>query len=192
MSAIDAFARHYAPGVESAHGTAITTKHRMDLYTKIHVIISLVGIVSGLVVLVAMMMGSDRNGWTSLFLVSTVATSLTGFGFPINGFTPALAFGVLSLVLLAAAIAARYALRLAGHWRWVFVVGAVVALYLNVFVLVVQSFLKIPALNALAPTGTEAPFAIAQGIVLVLFVCAGILAVRRYPRLPAAAIARAV
>ena len=92
---------------------------------------------------------------------------------------------------VAAAIAARYAFRLAGHWRWVFVVGAVVALYLNVFVLVVQSFLKIPALNALAPTGTEPPFAIAQGIVLALFVWAGIVAVRRYQRLPAAGVVRA-
>jgi hypothetical protein len=157
----------------------------LELYTRIHVIISLIGIVSGLVMLLAMVKGSDKSAWTSVFLVSTLATSLTGFGFPIVGFTPALAFGVLSLVLLAAAIAARYALRLAGHWRSVFVVSAVVALYLNVFVLVVQSFLKIPALNALAPTGTETPFAIAQGVVLALFVWAGVLAVRRYQRLPA-------
>ena len=163
----------------------------MELYTKVHVVISLVGIVSGLVMLLAMVKGGEKGAWTTLFLVSTVATSLTGFGFPINGFTPALAFGVLSLVLLAAALAARYAFRLGGHWRWVFVVGAVVALYLNVFVLVVQSFLKIPALNALAPTGTEAPFAIAQGIVLALFVWAGILAVRRYQRLPTAGVVRA-
>jgi hypothetical protein len=163
----------------------------MELYTKVHVVISLIGIVSGIVVLLAMVKGADKSGWTSLFLVSTVATSVTGFGFPINGFTPALAFGVLSLVLLAAAIAARYAFRLAGHWRWVFVVGAVVALYLNVFVLVVQSFLKIPTLNTLAPTGTEAPFAIAQGIVLALFAWAGILAVRRYQRVSAVGVVRA-
>ena len=163
----------------------------MELYTKVHVVISLVGIASGRVVLLAMVKGSDKRGWTSLFLASTVATSVTGFGFPINGFTPALGFGVISLVVLAAAIAARYVFRLAGPWRWVFVIGAVVALYLNVFVLVVQSFLKIPTLNALAPTGTEAPFAIAQGIVLALFVWAGVLAVRRYQRLPAAGALRA-
>jgi hypothetical protein len=162
----------------------------MELYTKIHVIISLVGIVSGLVVLLAMVRGLDKPAWTSLFLGSTVATSATGFGFPINGLTPALAFGVLSLVLLAAAIVARYPFRLAGHWRWVFVACAIVALYLNVFVLVVQSFLKIPALRALAPTGTEAPFAIAQGVVLALFVWAGVLAIRRYHGLPTAVVAR--
>jgi hypothetical protein len=185
MSTIDPFAARYAQGVESFEQRT-TTEQRMDLYTKIHVIISLVGTVSGLVVLLAMVRGSDKPGWTTLFLATTVATSVTGFGFPINGLTPALAFGVVSLVLLAAAIAARYAFHLAGRWRWVYIVGAVVSLYLNVFVLVVQSFLRIPALNALAPTGTEAPFAIAQGVVLVLFVWAGILAVRRYERLPAA------
>ena len=162
----------------------------MVLYTQIHVAISLVGIVSGLVVLLAMIKGADRSGWTSLFLVSTVATSVTGFGFPINGFTPALAFGVISLVLLAAAIAARYAFRLLGPWRSIFVVGAIVSLYLNVFVLVVQSFQRIPALRTLAPTGTEAPFAVAQAIVLVLFVWAGVLSIRRYPRVPISAAPR--
>jgi hypothetical protein len=162
----------------------------MELYTQIHVIISLVGIVSGLVVLLAMVKGSDKERWTSLFLGSTIATSSTGFGFPINGLTPALAFGVVSLVLLAAAIIARYGFKLARHWRWIFVTCAIVALYLNVFVLVVQSFLKVPALRALAPTATEAPFAIAQGVVLALFVAAGVLAIRRYHGVPGAAIGR--
>jgi len=151
----------------------------MDLFTLVHVIISLIAIASGLVVLLALIKGADSS-LTVLFLVTTVATSATGFGFPLNGFTPALAFGVISLVVLAATIAARYAFRFAGAWRRIYVVGTVFALYLNVFVLVVQSFLKVPALHALAPNGSEPPFAIAQAVVLVAFVWAGVLSVRRF------------
>ena len=152
----------------------------MDTYTLVHVILSLIGIASGLVVLYGLVTANPMNGWTLLFLVTTAATSLTGFGFPFHGVTPALILGILSLIALTAAIAARYACHLAGSSRWIYVVGAVVALYFNVFVLVVQSFLKIPALHVLAPNGSEPPFAIAQGVVLVLFVIAGFLAVKRF------------
>lgn len=145
-----------------------------------HVILSLIGIASGLVVLYGLVRANPMNGWTLLFLVTTVATSLTGFGFPFHGVTPAIIVGILSLLVLTAAIAARYAYHLAGSSRWIYIVGAVVALYFNVFVLVVQSFLKIPALHVLAPNGSEPPFAIAQGIVLVLFIMAGFLAVKRF------------
>jgi hypothetical protein len=151
----------------------------MDTYTLVHVILSLIGILSGLVVLFGFFKANPMNGWTVLFLVTTVATSATGFGFPFHGVTPAIIVGVLSLLILAVAIAARYACHLAGAARWIYVVAAVVALYFNVFVLVVQSFLHIPALHALAPKGSEPPFAIVQGIVLVLFIVAGIQAVKK-------------
>ena len=156
----------------------------MDTFTVVHVVLSLIGILSGLVVLCGLLTANRMNGWTMLFLVTTVATSVTGFGFPFHGFTPAIILGILSLIVLTAAIAARYAARYAFHlaasWRWIYVVGSVVALYFNVFVLVVQAFLKIPALHALAPKGSEPPFAMAQGIVLVLFILAGTLSVRRF------------
>src|SRR5436190_16597222 len=122
----------------------------MDTFTLVHVIISLIGIGSGLVVMIGLLTGRQLNGWTALFLASTVATSVTGFFFPFHGFTPAIAVGILSLFLLAVAIFARYGRRLAGAWRWIYVVTAMVALYLNVFVLIVQLFQKVPALKALA------------------------------------------
>ncbi len=152
----------------------------MDTYTLVHVILSLIGIVSGLIVLFGLLRSDPMNGWTLLFLVATVATSVTGFGFPFHGVTPAIILGILSLIVLALAIAARYTFHLAGAWRWIFVVSAVVALYFNCFVLVVQSFLHIPALHVLAPHGSEPLFAIAQGIVLLLFLWGGILAVKRF------------
>ena len=154
-------------------------------FTLFHVALSLIGIATGLVVLRGLIRNESLNGWTLWFLVTTAATTLTGFLFPFRGFTPAIGTGIVSTVALAAAIPARYAFHLAGSWRWIYVVGAVFSLYLNCFVLVVQSFLKVPALNALAPQGSEPPFAIAQGIVLVLFVIAGYKAVRRFK--PAAA-----
>src|SRR5712691_464343 len=152
----------------------------MDTFTLVHVALSLIGIISGLVVLAGLLWANRMNGWTLAFLITTVATSVTGFFFPFRGITPAIILGILSLIVLAAAIAARYAFRLAGAWRWIYVVSAVVALYFNFFVLVVQSFLHIPALHVLAPKGSEPPFAIAQGVVLVLFILAGILAVKRF------------
>jgi hypothetical protein len=152
----------------------------MDTFTLVHVALSLIGIVSGLVVLYGLFSANRMDGWTLVFLVTTVATSVTGFFFPFKGVTPAIILGILSLLVLAAAIAARYAFHLSGSSRWIYVVGSVVALYFNVFVLVVQAFLKIPALHTLAPKGSEPPFAIAQGIVLVFFILSGILSVKRF------------
>lgn len=152
----------------------------MDTYMLVHVILSLIGIVAGLIVLFGLFGSKLMNGWTPLFLAATVLTSVTGFGFPFHGITPAIVVGILSLIILALAIAARYKFHLTGAWRWIYVVGAVVALYFNCFVLVVQSFLHIPALHALAPNGSEPPFAIVQGIVLVLFLLGGVLAARRF------------
>ena len=120
------------------------------------------------------------NGWTLLFLATTLATSVTGFFFSFHGFTPALGVSILSMFILAATIAARYGFHLAGAWRWVYVVGAVAALYFNSFVLVVQSFLKIPVLHTLAPTGSESAFTVAQGIVLMFYLLTGFLAVKGF------------
>ena len=154
-----------------------------------HVLLSLAGIASGLVVLFAMIKGGQLNGWTGFFLATTVLTSVTGFLLPSMGFDPARRVGVISLVALAAAIVARYGFRLRGAWRWIYVGTATFALYLNCFVGVVQAFQKIPALHALAPTGSELPFVIAQVLVLGLFVILGTLALRRFhppqPPLPA-------
>ncbi|HUI94227.1 MAG TPA: hypothetical protein VLX44_00610 [Xanthobacteraceae bacterium] len=149
-------------------------------FTALHVVISLVGIVSGVVVLAAMLKGKAPAGWTALFLATTVLTSATGFLFPATGFTPAQGVGILSLILLAVALFAFYGQRLAGAWRWLYVVTAVSALYFNCFVAVVQSFQKLPFLHVLAPTQLEPPFQVAQLIVLAIFIIAGILAIRRF------------
>ncbi len=152
----------------------------MTTYTFVHVVISLVGIVAGLVVLLGLIAAKRLSGWTALFLVSMVATCATGFGFPFVKLLPSHVVGIVTLVMLAVAILARYFLRLAGAWRWVYVFSAVVALYLNVFVLVVQAFLKVPALNALAPTQSEPPFKLTQLVVLVVFILLGIIAAFRF------------
>ncbi len=160
-------------------------------YTLIHVIISLIGIGSGLIVLFGMFGGKRLDGMTALFLAATVLTSLTGFGFPFEHVTPGIILGVLSLVVLAIAVTARYSFRMAGKWRTIYVVTAVIALYFNCFVLIAQSFQKVPALHALAPKGNEPPFAIAQGILLVLFIVAGTLAVKKFRLGAAGSVARA-
>ncbi len=164
--------------------------------TLLHVAISLVGILSGLVVLFyGLLAGRRLSGWTSLFLWSTVATSLSGFILPATRFLPSHATGVVSVIALAVAIPALYKFRLAGGWRRAYVVSAVASLYFNVFVLVVQLFLKVPTLHALAPTQKEPPFLIAQGAVLLAFVVFGFLAVKRFhpgPSIPAAAGAAAL
>jgi len=149
-------------------------------FTLLHVLISLVGIGSGLVVMYGALTANRMDRWTALFLVSTAATSLTGFAFPNAHITPGIVIGVLSLVVLAIAILARYSLRLKGLWRSIFVVTAALALYFNVFVFVVQSFEKVPFLRALAPTQKEPPFAITQLLVLILFVVATVFAVKRF------------
>jgi hypothetical protein len=152
----------------------------MTTYTFVHVVISLAGIVSGLVVLLGLLAANRLNGWTVLFLVTTVATCLTGFGFPFVQLLPSHIVGIITLVALTLAIFARYGRRLAGAWRWIYVLGAVVALYFNVFVLIVQAFMKVPGLNALAPTQSEPPFLVTQVIVLVIFILLGIVAALRF------------
>jgi len=152
----------------------------MTTFTIIHVIISLIGIGSGLLVVGGLLSGGKLSGWTAVFLATTVATSATGFGFPFTKFLPSHAVGIVSLLVLAVAIAARYAYRLRGFWRPTYVITAVVALYLNVFVLIVQTFLKVPALIASAPTQTAPPFAIIQLIALAAFILLGIMATIRF------------
>jgi hypothetical protein len=157
----------------------------------IHVLISSVGIVSGFVVILGLTGGKRLDRTTSIFLISTVLTSLSGFILPAHKILPSHIIGLISLVVLAAAWFARYPRGMAGQWRSTYVVSATSALYFNVFVLVFQAFLKIPALKALAPTQSEPPFAIAQGVVLLLFIALGVLAVRGFrPAAQAAAAAR--
>jgi len=160
----------------------------MTPFTFFHVLLSLIGIASGLLVLGGLLSARRMPGWTAIFLLTTVLTSATGFLFPFVKFLPSHAVGVLSLIVLALAILALYQFRLADAWRWIYVASAVFALYLNVFVLVAQAFAKIPALHALAPTQAEPPFAIAQGVVLLLFVVLGYFALRKFhPHDPARA-----
>jgi hypothetical protein len=149
-------------------------------FTTFHVILSLIGIASGLVVAWGLFTGSRLSGWTALFLATTVLTSATGFLFPSTAVLPSHVFGIISLVVLAIALAALYGFRLSSFWRWVYVVTALIALYLNVFVAVVQAFQKVPFLQPLAPTQSEPPFLIAQLVVLGLFLICGFVAVRRF------------
>lgn len=152
----------------------------MDTFTLVHVFISLIALATGFVVLGGWMCGVVLRGWTGAFLVTTIATNATGFGFPFEKFLPSHGIAILSLVLLAVAAYALYGKRLAGRWRLVYFVTALAALYFNAFVLVVQTFLKFPVLHALAPNQNEPPFAISQGLLLVAIVVAGILAWRRF------------
>ena len=146
----------------------------------IHVIISLIGIATGFVVLYGLLTNRLFAGWTALFLAFNVLTDLTGYPIPPFGFDPPRAVGTLSLILLAGAIAALYVFHARHAWRWIFVGSAMAALYLNVFVAVIQSFQKISFLNALAPTQSEPPFLVAQVVVLVIIVGLAIAAVRRF------------
>ena len=156
----------------------------LQTFTHVHVAISLAAILSGLVVLLGLLTGKRLDHWTSFFLLTTVATSVTGFFFPFHGFTPAIGVGIISLIVLAVAIVARYPRHLAGSWRVLYVIGATLALYLNVFVLIVQLFQNVPALKALAPTQSEPPFLVAQLAALILFVVLGILAAIRFHPAP--------
>ena len=161
-------------------------------FTMVHVIISLIAIVAGLIVMSGMLGSNRMPGLTAVFLLFTILTSATGFLIPpllSEKLLPSHIVGILSLVLLAIACIALYAMRLAGPWRWIYVVTALASLYLNVFVLVIQGFLKVPALHALAPSvpPSEPPFAVVQGLVLLLFVLFIIGAWRRFH--PAAALA---
>ncbi|MGB7603050.1 MAG: hypothetical protein WBM24_22295 [Candidatus Sulfotelmatobacter sp.] len=149
-------------------------------YTFLHVLISLVGIGSGLIVMFGFLIGRQLSGMTAIFLITTVLTNVTGFGFPFDHLLPSHIVGIISLVVLAVAIPARYLFHLAGPWRWIYVVTAAVALYLNVFVLIVQLFEKVPALNALAPTQKEPPFLVVQLVVMAIFVALTIVAAKRF------------
>lgn len=152
----------------------------LEAFTRLHVALSLVGIVSGLIVLFGLIARRRLAGWTALFLVTTILTSVTGFGFPFDHLLPSHKIGIVSLVVLAITVVARYALGMVGAWRVIYVIGAALALYLNGFVGVVQAFLKIPALTRLAPNQTEAPFVIAQLAVLALVIVLTVVAVRRF------------
>ncbi|MBR0778695.1 hypothetical protein JQ625_28030 [Bradyrhizobium diazoefficiens] len=157
----------------------------LPAFTMVHVVISLIAIAAGLVVMGGLLGSKSMPGLTAIFLLFTILTSVTGFLFPVKELLPSHMVGILSLVLLAVACIALYGMKLAGAWRPVYVVTAMVSLYLNVFVLVIQSFLKVPALAALAPAVPPAPpsgpvFAVVQGIVLVFFVIVIIGAWRRY------------
>jgi hypothetical protein len=152
----------------------------LDLLLQFHVAISLVGIATGLIVFYGLLTGQTFPVWTALFLLTTILTCVTGFPLPPFGFDPPRAIGILTLVLLAIAVLALYGLRLAGAWRWIYIVTALASLYLNVFVAVVQSFQKLAFLKPLAPTQSEPPFLIAQAAVLVLFVVFGVLALFKF------------
>lgn len=155
----------------------------LSVFTLIHVLISVLGIISGLVVVGGLMARNTLPGWTVFFLVTTILTSVTGYGFPFTKILPPHVVGAISLVVLAVCLYARYSKAMAGSWRNVYVVAAVTALYLNVFVLVVQLFVKTPPIAQLAPTQQETPFALTQGLILALFVWIGWAAFKGF-RLP--------
>jgi hypothetical protein len=159
----------------------------LQIYTIIHTVISLIAIFTGFVVLFGMIAGKRLDRWTKWFLISAVATTITGFLFPFHGFTPAIGLGIISLPFLALTIFARCFKHLAGAWRWIYVVGAMICLYFNLFVLVVQLFEKVPALHAIAPTQTESPFKLTQLAVLVVSTLLAIVAVIRFRPEPAPA-----
>jgi hypothetical protein len=153
---------------------------RPVIMVEFHVILSLVGIASGIVVLIGMLLGTPPRGWTTLFLASTILTSLTGFLLPAPGLLPSHIVGIISLLVLALALVALLYGRLSGAWRWIYTASAVLALYLNVFVGVVQAFQKLSFLHPLAPTQSEPPFLIAQALALGLFILLGIIAAIRF------------
>ena len=152
----------------------------LGIITFVHVALSLIGILSGLVVAYGLLSAKRLDGWTGVFLVTTVLTSVTGFFFPFHKFLPSHAVGIISLLVLAICLYARYGRKMAGGWRRTYAITAMVALYLNVFVLVAQLFMKVPALQALAPTQSEPPFLVAQATVLLLFVVLSVLATIRF------------
>ncbi|MEA2913888.1 MAG: hypothetical protein QOJ15_5969 [Bradyrhizobium sp.] len=161
----------------------------LSTFTTVHVIISLIGIASGIIVMFGLLGSRRMPGMTAIFLLFTILTSATGFLIPpllSEKLLPSHMIGILSLVLLAVACFALYVKKLSGAWRSIYVVTAMTSLYLNIFVLVIQAFLKVPALHALAPSvpPSEPPFAILQGIVLVFFVIVIIGAIRRFRPMP--------
>ena len=155
-------------------------------FTLLHVIISVIGIASGLLVMFGLLGSNRKPGMTAIFLLTTILTSATGFLFPFTQLLPSHMVGILSLVLLAVACLALYGMKLSGAWRSIYVVTAMVSLYLNVFVFVIQGFLKVPFLHALAPSvpPSEPPFAVVQGLVLLFFVLVVIGSIRRFRPAP--------
>jgi hypothetical protein len=154
----------------------------LSAFTTLHVVISLIAIVAGLIVMFGMLGPYHSGGLTGIFLLCTILTSVTGFMFPFNGVTPGIVVGIISCVLLAIACLALYGMKVSGVWRGIYAVTALLSLYLNVFVLVTQSFLKIPPLHEIAPGNPPAgpAFAVVQGVVLLFFVGMIIQAWRRY------------
>lgn len=152
----------------------------LQWFTLFHIAISLVGIATGFVVVGGLLSSWTLPRWTAIFLATTILTSATGYFFPVDRVLPSHVVGAISLAVLAVTLFARYGRGMAGSWRWIFVVTATISLYLNVFVLIVQMFLRFPAMSALAPTQKEPPFAIVQGAVLLAFVVIGVLCVRRF------------
>jgi len=152
----------------------------LETFTFVHVVISLVGIMTGFIVVALMLSSAPIAGWNGFFLTATILTSVTGFFFPLKAFGPPHIVGVISLVVLAVALFAVYGRKLSGVWRSVYVGSAILALYLNVFVGVVQSFQKFAYLHNFAPNGSEPAFVVTQIVVLILFVLLGVVAVRRY------------
>jgi hypothetical protein len=149
-------------------------------FTAFHVLLSLVGLAAGFVAVFGLIGGRWLGSWMSIFLWTTILTSVTGFMFPFKGITPGIVLGIISLVVLAISLLALYSKKLAGGWRTTFVITAVMAQYFNFFVLIAQSFGKIPALHALAPTQSEGPFKVAQLTALIVFVVLGFLATRNF------------
>ena len=152
----------------------------LPVFTLVHILLSLAGIAAGFGVLYGLLQSRESASWTGAFLALTTLTSLTGYLFPFERVLPSHVVGAISLVALAVAAAALYLFRLAGAWRWIYVVSAVAALYLNTFVLVVQTFVKNPALKEVAPTQSEPLFLVVQALLLAAFVALGALAVRRF------------
>jgi hypothetical protein len=155
------------------------------LFLQIHVAISLIALVTGLIALIGWLTGSFSRGWTALFLVTLILTSVTGFPLPPFGLDPPRMVGILSLILLAIAVLAIYVFKAGGAWRWIFLITAITALYFDAFVGVIQAFAKLPFLHELAPNGSEPPFVIAQVVVLAIFVVLGVLALRLFRPQPA-------
>ena len=154
----------------------------LTAFTAFHVVLSLIGIGSGVVAIYGLLKAKTPHGWTQTFLATTAATSMTGFLFPFHGVTPAQVLGVLSLIALTVASLSIYRYHLQGIWRRTYAITAVMALYFNVFVLVVQLFRRVPALSTMAPTQSEPPFQIAQLAVLLLFAAIGIRVVKAKPQ----------
>ncbi|MGB7282405.1 MAG: hypothetical protein WBE13_09105 [Candidatus Acidiferrum sp.] len=149
-------------------------------FTLFHVLLSLVGILTGFIAVFGMIAGKRLDGWTAVFLTTTALTSITGFFFPFHKVTPGIIFGVISLVVLAVAVPARYVKHLEGAWRKIYAVTATIALYLNVFVLIAQLFAKVPALHTLAPNGNEPPFLISEVVVLAVFIVLAVAAAIKF------------